>query len=760
MSEPGESFADRVTPQRDQLQETLASAQASATEIISALRIDQQERWRQGERVPVEEYISTRPELSENREGILDLVLREVTLREEAGEHPEVDEYARRFPDLADELRQQFAVRAALREQSSAEGPTEAPSRAVTGEGPIARVRIDGYEILKEIGRGGMGVVYKARQLKLNRMVAIKMVLAGVHAGAEGLARFKTEAEAAAQLQHPNIVQIYEISEQDGHPFFTLEFVEGQTLEEKYGGKPMEARQSALLVETLARAMQAAHERGIIHRDLKPANILIAPDGTPKITDFGLAKRLDSNVANTRTGDIMGTPSYMAPEQAAGRTKEIGPATDIYALGAILYDLLTGRPPFQGASLLDTLEQVRNQEPVPPRRFQIRLPTDLETIVLKCLEKEPEKRYASAGALADDLQKFMIGEPIAARPISKLERGWRWCKRNPALASASGLAMLAAVAALIFSINLAIIKSKAAADSAAALEKSRQLGHRVIAEIVLAEGRAAATAIDEMLRQCRNDVKQVPEFPPIPGIIRCWDNNGQDPEEPGSDTAVWRKRLAQILIIQMENEPSRVFSSFINAEGMVVERVENRNGQIVRAEDRELDNVSKEDYFEVGSKLHAGNIFVSNMEVRKRPPAGHMVYVLTPVIDAKGKRRGVFVVAINADLLVEGLRNIDARFRNVFPEADLVLLVADNTGQILYDIRKPENNFTKGAFDLVQLMRKSDGHYQLRDGRIGAYHKIFYNPVDKNKNEFWVINMAVSQDLKLKSDSALDQLSQ
>jgi serine/threonine protein kinase/WD40 repeat protein len=325
-----------------------------------------------------------------------------------------------------------------------------------------------GYEILGELGRGGMGVVYKARQTGLNRLVALKMILAGSHAGPEELARFRTEAEAVASLHHPNIVQIYEVHECDGLPYFSLELVEGGTLADRLKGAPAPARVAAELVATLARALQYAHSRGVIHRDLKPANVLIAEKDSalsqadagrsnrsptaqplPKITDFGLAKQIDSAGGRTRTGAIMGTPSYMAPEQADGRSKAIGPACDIYALGAILYELLTGRPPFHAETPLETLREVIGDDPVPPRRLVPKLPRDLETICLKCLEKAPAKRYADAGALADDLSAFLAGQPVNARPTSTLERTAKWVKRQPTLAallavSASALVVLIA----------------------------------------------------------------------------------------------------------------------------------------------------------------------------------------------------------------------------------------------------------------------------------------------------------------------------
>jgi serine/threonine protein kinase/WD40 repeat protein len=301
-------------------------------------------------------------------------------------------------------------------------------------------VAIVGYEILGELGRGGMGVVYKARQIKADRLVALKMILSGGHASERDLNRFRTEAHAVARMQHANIVQVYEVGEQEGLPFFSLEYLEGGSLADKLDGTPWPARKAAELVETLARAMQAAHDKGIIHRDLKPANILLTADGTPKITDFGLAKRLDS-AGQTQTGAIMGTPSYMAPEQAGGKGKEVGPAADVYALGAILYELLTGRPPFKAETPLDTVLQVVNEEPVPPIGLNPKVPRDLDTICLKCLRKDVGRRYPSSLTFAHDLCRFLKDEPILARPTPGWERLAKWTQRRPAVAALLAIVM-------------------------------------------------------------------------------------------------------------------------------------------------------------------------------------------------------------------------------------------------------------------------------------------------------------------------------
>ncbi|XZE54376.1 protein kinase domain-containing protein [Planctomycetaceae bacterium SH139] len=303
------------------------------------------------------------------------------------------------------------------------------------------------YRIDGELGRGGMGVVYRGHHRTLQRDVAIKMILGSSGLDPVAVQRFEVEARAVASLQHPNIVQLFELANFAGSPYVALEYVDGGTLSARMKESPLAAKEAARIVETLARTMQAAHDRGILHRDLKPANILMTSDGVPKISDFGLAKNLAGDDQNeTKTGTVMGTPSFMSPEQAQGMISELSGATDQYSLGAILYASLCGRPPFLAASTIDTVTQVVNKEPVPPRRLTESIPLDLETICLKVLQKDPSKRYPSCKELADDLQRFIEGEPIHARPISKLEKSWRWCRRNPAIALPSGLAGMLIVA--------------------------------------------------------------------------------------------------------------------------------------------------------------------------------------------------------------------------------------------------------------------------------------------------------------------------
>jgi eukaryotic-like serine/threonine-protein kinase len=315
---------------------------------------------------------------------------------------------------------------------------------------PSGTPTIPGYDIVGELGRGGMGIVYKAWHVKSKQFVALKMITPGSETNESLLRRFKTEADAVARLSHPNIVKVYEVGESQGWPYFSIEFCGGGSLAKKLSGIPMLPAAAAELIQKLAHAIAAAHAKQIVHRDLKPANILLTADGIPKIGDFGLAKKLDPpgqlKGDLTRANVVMGTPSYMPPEQAGGKARTLGPSADVYALGAILYECLTGRPPFRGASTLDTLDQVRHQEVIPPRLFEAKIHRDLETICMTCLRKDPPKRYPSAIELADDLRRYLRGDPIKAQRPGMLERTQEWMRQRRRATGWLAVAVLVVVA--------------------------------------------------------------------------------------------------------------------------------------------------------------------------------------------------------------------------------------------------------------------------------------------------------------------------
>ena len=397
----------------------------------------------------------------------LDQVIAEYLQAIEAGQVPNRQELLDRHPELAESLRAFFADfdrvdlhAAPLRLAGDAACVMSSSSNS--GPNGLATIRYFGdYELLEEIARGGMGVVYKARQASLNRIVALKMILKGVLATPVDVARFRAEAESAAALDHPHIVPIHEIGEHEGQQYFAMRYVEGTTLAR---APRQSARAEVARLLDVARAVHFAHQRGILHRDLKPSNVLIDPAGVAFVTDFGLAKRTGADSSLTETGQPVGTPRYMAPEQAAGR-KDVTVGVDVYSLGVILYERMTGRPPFLGDNMLEVLRQVREIDPPRPSSILTDLNRDLETICLKCLEKDAGRRYASAEALADDLDHWLKGEPIAARPVGRLERTWLWSRRNPALATGGALAVAGLVAvAVISSIAASQAQAQARAE--------------------------------------------------------------------------------------------------------------------------------------------------------------------------------------------------------------------------------------------------------------------------------------------------------
>jgi eukaryotic-like serine/threonine-protein kinase len=422
--------------------------------LVEVLLVDQNQRWARGTPRAVESYLDEHPNLRRDDEALLDLIYGEIFLRGKAGDHPTVEEYIARFPHFAEQLKLQFQIHHAFDPEELF--PRVAPDTTledspVAISGGMAREipRIEGFEILGELGRGSSGVVYHARCQHTNRYVALKVLQARARTRPALVERFLTEAKALAALNHPNIVKIYMVGDAPGSPpltYFAMELVEGQSLCAHLAGKPQPSKDSVRLVETLARAMHYAHTQQIIHRDIKPANVLLTRAGEPKITDFGLAKRLDSNDSQTRSGTILGTPVYMAPEQAEGKAGKVGPAADVYSLGAVLYEMLTGRPPYLPREGLAGLLVAWTQELIPPRTLRPTLPRDIEAICLRCLARDPAQRYASAAELADDLARFQQGKPVKARPVDITERLSRWSLRRPVAAMLTATCLAVSVA--------------------------------------------------------------------------------------------------------------------------------------------------------------------------------------------------------------------------------------------------------------------------------------------------------------------------
>jgi WD40 repeat protein/tetratricopeptide (TPR) repeat protein/predicted Ser/Thr protein kinase len=526
MSAPG-SPGDNLPPTLSEI------AGLTPLGLVALLREEQRRCWEVGERRALEELLARHPDLRSHPEFVLDLLFSEFILREEAGDRPILDEFALRFPDCGGGLRRLVEAHWALqggRELPTADSQADEepiPPPALLGEGVAApptsvmpptvydgvphpeqvpSISVPGYQVLRLLGRGAMGVVYLARQIQADRQVALKMVLYGEYADVEDRERFRREARAVARLQHPNIVQVYEVSEHNGMPYFSMEYCAGGNLGEKLNGAPMPPLDAATLVETLAATMHAAHHAAILHRDLKPGNILLNSDGQPKISDFGLAKRLDQ-AGSTQSGVIKGTPSYMAPEQVSGRSEELTAAVDVYALGAILYECLTGRPPFCAPTTLETLQQVREKEPASVRQVQPNVPRDLETICHKCLTKDPRKRYESAAALSADLGRFRSGDPVLARRTGWLERVVKWCLRRPAVAVLLALVILFATtgvvgivmenAEAVFQRDLAREAARKAADAARNAEEAANRAERE-AQNARQQAKEAEQARDEV----------------------------------------------------------------------------------------------------------------------------------------------------------------------------------------------------------------------------------------------------------------------
>jgi len=466
--------------------------------------------WKIGDRPRIETLLAQTPQSS--RAALLAKLL-SIELEWRRAEIPAatVENYLHRFPDFVDEVNAAWKAfegrlfsmltQPVHERQLIGEEETLAASAASYPTAVGDHVQYFGeYELLEEIARGGMGVVYRARQIKLNRIVAVKMILSGQRAGDEELKRFRGEAEAAAALDHPGIVPIYEIGIHEDQHYFSMGFVSGESLQAQLRDGPLPPRRSAEICIKVAEAVAYAHAHGVIHRDLKPGNILIDRSGVPRVTDFGLAKRVDSDNQLTQTGQVLGTPAYMPPEQALGKTGDIGPPADIYALGAVLYAMLLGRPPFQAASPLETLRQVVDQDPVAPSKLNREVPKDLETICMICLQKKPDARFQSVQQFLEELNRYYRGEPIKSRPIGRVEHAARWCKRNPLVASVSAALVLALVVGISSSTYFAIasgISARQASENAAEarlsqLETETKAAEASVARIVAEEARKDA----------------------------------------------------------------------------------------------------------------------------------------------------------------------------------------------------------------------------------------------------------------------------
>lgn len=465
----------------------MASPPDPSISIPLAQRIDAacdryEEAWQRDEQPSLAETVRGWS-ADEQRPLLRELLPLDILYRRKRGETPSVEDYRRDFPEL-----ETTWLESLLAPTSSGSGEdltvdlsqTQNSRRSRAGES-LGVIRYFGdYELLDEIARGGMGVVYRARQLSLDRIVAIKRVLSGQLASGEELERFVNEAKTAALLDHPNIVPLYEVGMHEGQHYLSMGFVDGPSLDRVIASDLPDPTEAARLVAIVCDAIQFAHERGIVHRDLKPSNILLEPGGKPRITDFGLAKRLNDDASLTASGQVLGTPSYMPPEQAAGRIDAIGPWSDIYSIGAILYALLTGRPPFKAASAVQTLNQVLERDPPQLTALNPSIPRDLETIALKCLEKAIPRRYASARDVADELRRYLEGRPILARPVGVAQRAWRWCRRNPLAASLLTLFLGTLITGIAVSSRFAWLERRRAIAEAEARADERAA--RVAAE--------------------------------------------------------------------------------------------------------------------------------------------------------------------------------------------------------------------------------------------------------------------------------------
>ena len=646
--------------------------------------------------------------MSEN-DRLLDLVVLWEELHE-AGTPVALEELCRDCPELLPALRERLkalsGLDAVLGNETNAGTVTIAKNGKPGSDNLAMRVGsqpvIPGYEIIRELGRGGMGVVYEARQERLNRLVAVKVLLGGRYATVTSQARFKAEVDAIGRMQHPNLIQVFDVGEYDGRVYYSMEYLGGGSLEDRIGNVPLPPRKAAELLKILADAIEAVHEHGVIHRDLKPANILLTTAdatnersgvqgfGIPKISDFGLAKRTDIPSGPTLTEHILGTPTYMAPEQAAGRSRQVGPATDIYSLGAILYRLLIGRPPFVGETVIEIVRQVADSDPVPPRHLQPTIPIDLETICLKCLNKQPTQRYSSAAALAEDLRRFLADEPILARPINWFGRLVKWVRRRPAVASliaVSGLAVVGLLAAgWWFNQRLA----RELQNTRFAKQKVEATGHN----LKLSLAGEVAIALDADFKQ----LEIVPQsMVALLSLRKQWDE-----EELQGWTKALVKKDARVFGISLAFEPQRFVGSKVY-EDYCLYIHEEANGLIARQllpPDYPPPSYRERHWYSVPQKN--GKRTWSEPYLGQRANQTPMLTYSCP-FDRDGQFSGV----VATDLSIKYFRELHSRLEKTYLGSGCKGFVVSRGGTIMYH-PNPQYEFPSEKSSLDRIPVDSD----------------------------------------------------
>ena len=687
---------------------------------------------------------------------LLDLVVLWEELHE-AGTPVTIEELCQDCPDLLPDLQARLralgALDAVLANETNACSVTIAKNGESVSDNLVVRVGsqpvIPGYEIIRELGRGGMGVVYEARQERLNRLVAVKVLLGGRYATAKSQERFKAEVDAIGRMQHPNLIQVFDVGEYDGRMYYSMEYLAGGNLEDRIGNVPLPARKAAELLVILADAIEAVHQQGVIHRDLKPANILLTTAdatnerwgvngfGIPKISDFGLAKRTDVPSGPTLTEHVLGTPTYMAPEQATGFSRQVGPTTDIYSLGAILYRLLIGRPPFVGESVVEIVRQVADADPVPPRILQPLIPVDLETICLKCLNKQPAQRYLNASALAEDLRRFLADEPILAKPIDWFGRLTKWVRRRPAIAGLIGVSGLSIVALLTAGWMFHQRLAEELRNTRAEQKRAEAAGH----QLKLALAGEVAAALDSDFKQ----LEIVPQSMVALLSLRIkWDEN-----ELESWTKSLVKKDARVFGISLAFEPrqfvgSRVYDDFClyvheEANGLIAKQLLPPEYPPPSYRERHWYSVPKMTGARSWSEPYLG-------ERAKKTP---MLTYSCPVY-----RDDEFTGVVATDLSIKYFRKLHTRLEKTYLGSDSYSFVISRGGTIMYH-PNPQFEFPseKSSLDQVpvdsgfravwqQMQQKKTGHVRGMDFDGGQPATFYFARIPATGGHFVLVQFA------------------